>query len=136
VENLFIKGPGKLLATLTTSTISDPNTAVERRKRLEEVKRNTGEFLWFPESGAALAWNDADDCWCDSTLLRSLDWNFEPKRLSQMNWSIAWHILVILASLWQRLHSVEMPRMLDPRRSHCLELLDYFWAIVSRISGI
>jgi len=75
------------------------------------------------------AFNDAH---CDRALFTFLDSLLDYKRLDQSDSDTIMRIMMILTGLWQRLSGLE----LDPRVSHCLELIFYFWSTISRFTGI
>ena len=75
------------------------------------------------------AFNDAH---CDRALFTFLDSLLDYKRLDQSDSDTIMRIMMILTGLWQRLSGLE----LDPRVSHCLEFIFYFWSTISRFTGI
>jgi hypothetical protein len=75
------------------------------------------------------AFNDAH---CDRALFTFLDSLLDYKRLDQSDSDTIMRIMMILTGLWQRLSGLE----LDPRVSHCLELISYLWSTISRFTKI
>jgi hypothetical protein len=114
-------------------TDKSPGASVARRHSTFDILKDSSNQLLWVKSGATPMVHEAfNDAHCDRALFTFLDSLLDYKRLDQSDSDTIMRIMMILTGLWQRLSG----RKLDPRLSHCLELISYFWSTISRFTGI